>query len=28
MSAVHERQHLETAVAAFAKAGKELGLIK
>jgi glycine C-acetyltransferase len=28
MSAVHERQHLETAVAAFAKAGKELGLVK
>jgi glycine C-acetyltransferase len=28
MSAVHERQHLETAVAAFTQAGKELGLIK
>jgi glycine C-acetyltransferase len=28
MSAVHERQHLETAVAAFAKAGQELGLVK
>jgi glycine C-acetyltransferase len=28
MSAVHERQHLETAVAAFAKAGRELGLVK
>jgi glycine C-acetyltransferase len=27
MSAVHERQHLETAVAAFAKAGRELGLV-
>jgi glycine C-acetyltransferase len=28
MSAVHERQHLETAVAAFAQAGRELGLVK
>jgi glycine C-acetyltransferase len=28
MSAVHERHHLETAVAAFATAGKELGLLK
>jgi glycine C-acetyltransferase len=28
MSAVHERHHLESAVAAFAQAGKELGLIK
>jgi glycine C-acetyltransferase len=28
MSAVHERHHLEAAVAAFAQAGKELGLIK
>jgi glycine C-acetyltransferase len=28
MSAVHDRQHLETAVAAFAQAGRELGLIK
>jgi glycine C-acetyltransferase len=28
MSAVHERHHLETAVAAFTQAGKELGLIK
>jgi glycine C-acetyltransferase len=28
LSAVHERQHLETAVAAFAKAGRELGLVK
>jgi glycine C-acetyltransferase len=28
MSAVHERQHLEAAVAAFAKAGRELGLVK
>jgi glycine C-acetyltransferase len=28
MSAVHERQHLEAAVAAFAKAGAELGLVK
>jgi glycine C-acetyltransferase len=28
MSAVHERHHLETAVTAFAKAGKELGLVK
>jgi glycine C-acetyltransferase len=27
MSAVHERQHLETAVSAFAKAGRELGLV-
>jgi glycine C-acetyltransferase len=27
MSAVHERQHLETAVAAFAKAGRELGVV-
>jgi glycine C-acetyltransferase len=28
MSAVHERHHLETAVTAFATAGKELGLVK
>jgi glycine C-acetyltransferase len=28
MSAVHERAHLETAVAAFTQAGRELGLIK
>jgi glycine C-acetyltransferase len=28
MSAVHERQHLEAAVAAFAQAGRELGLVK
>jgi glycine C-acetyltransferase len=28
MSAVHERHHLEEAVAAFAKAGRELGLVK
>jgi glycine C-acetyltransferase len=28
MSAVHERAHLEKAVAAFAQAGRELGLIK
>jgi glycine C-acetyltransferase len=28
MSAVHERQHLEQAVAAFAQAGRELGLVK
>ena len=28
MSAVHEREHLERAVAAFAQAGRELGLIK
>jgi glycine C-acetyltransferase len=28
LSAVHERAHLETAVAAFAQAGRELGLIK
>ncbi len=28
MSAVHERQHLETAVTAFAQAGRELGLLK
>jgi glycine C-acetyltransferase len=28
MSAVHDRQHLETAVAAFTQAGRELGLIK
>jgi glycine C-acetyltransferase len=27
MSAVHEREHLERAVAAFAQAGKELGLV-
>ena len=27
MSAVHERAHLETAVAAFAQAGRELGLL-
>ena len=27
MSAVHERHHLETAVAAFAQAGRELGLV-
>ncbi len=28
MSAVHDRHHLETAVAAFAQAGRELGLVK
>ncbi|HET9821612.1 MAG TPA: glycine C-acetyltransferase [Burkholderiaceae bacterium] len=28
MSAVHERHHLEAAVAAFAQAGRELGLVK
>lgn len=28
LSAVHEREHLEKAVAAFAQAGRELGLIK
>jgi glycine C-acetyltransferase len=28
MSAVHEREHLERAVAAFARAGQELGLLK
>jgi len=28
ISAVHEREHLEEAVAAFAQAGRELGLIK
>jgi glycine C-acetyltransferase len=28
MSAVHERHHLETALAAFAQAGRELGLVK
>jgi len=28
MSAVHDRHHLETAVKAFAQAGKELGLVK
>ncbi len=28
MSAVHERHHLETAVAAFTQAGRELGLVK
>jgi glycine C-acetyltransferase len=28
MSAVHERHHLQTAVAAFAQAGRELGLVK
>lgn len=28
MSAVHERHHLETAVTAFAQAGRELGLVK
>jgi glycine C-acetyltransferase len=28
MSAVHERQHLEAAVKAFAQAGRELGLVK
>ena len=28
MSALHERQHLERAVAAFAQAGRELGLVK
>jgi glycine C-acetyltransferase len=28
MSAVHERHHLQTAVAAFAQAGHELGLVK
>jgi len=28
MSAVHEREHLERAVSAFAQAGRELGLVK
>jgi glycine C-acetyltransferase len=28
MSAVHDRHHLETALAAFAQAGKELGLVE
>jgi glycine C-acetyltransferase len=28
MSAVHEREHLQRAVAAFAQAGRELGLVK
>jgi glycine C-acetyltransferase len=28
MSAVHERHHLERAVAAFAQAGRELGIVK
>jgi glycine C-acetyltransferase len=28
MSAVHDRHHLEAAVAAFAEAGRELGLVK
>ncbi len=28
MSAVHERAHLERAMAAFAQAGRELGLVK
>jgi glycine C-acetyltransferase len=28
MSAVHEREHLERAVAAFAQAGRELGLVR
>ncbi len=28
MSAIHDRHHLETAVAAFAQAGRELGLVK
>ncbi|HET9976168.1 MAG TPA: glycine C-acetyltransferase [Burkholderiaceae bacterium] len=28
MSAVHDRHHLETAVAAFTQAGRELGLVK
>ena len=28
ISAVHEREHLEKAVAAFAQAGRELGLVK
>jgi glycine C-acetyltransferase len=28
MSAVHERRHLQAAVAAFAQAGRELGLVK
>ena len=28
ISAVHEREHLERAVAAFAQAGRELGLVK
>jgi glycine C-acetyltransferase len=27
MSAVHERHHLEAAVAAFAKAGRDVGLL-
>ena len=28
MSAVHEREHLDKAVAAFTEVGKELGVIK
>jgi glycine C-acetyltransferase len=28
VSAVHEREHLEQAVAAFAQAGRELGIVK
>jgi glycine C-acetyltransferase len=28
ISAVHEREHLERAVAAFTQAGRELGLVK
>jgi 7-keto-8-aminopelargonate synthetase-like enzyme len=28
ISAVHEREHLERAVAAFTQAGKELGILK
>jgi glycine C-acetyltransferase len=28
ISAVHEREHLEKAVAAFTQAGKELGILK
>ena len=28
ISAVHEREHLEKAVAAFAQAGRELGIVK
>jgi glycine C-acetyltransferase len=28
VSAVHEREHLERGVAAFAQAGRELGLLK
>jgi glycine C-acetyltransferase len=28
VSAVHEREHLERAVAAFAQAGRELGIVQ